>query len=190
MSCAGIIYWTAFIQFYVKVEPMEYMYIGRVANTHGVKGVIKVLPTTDDPKRFELLKKITIEDAKGHDQDYTIVKVKYLHQFVLLELKEVTDMNGAIFLKMGIVKIPKEEALPLDKDEYYVQDLVGVKVYDDFDAYLGVLREVLFTGSNDVYCVALENGKELLLPAIKDCILSVDMTLRVMKVHVMEGLRS
>jgi 16S rRNA processing protein RimM len=167
---------------------MEYMYIGRVANTHGVKGVIKVLPTTDDPKRFELLEKVTIEDARGKEADYTVIKVKYLHQFVLLELKEVTDMNMAESLKLGIIKIPKEEALPLETDEYYVQDLIGLKVYDHLDVYLGVIKDVLFTGSNEVYVVALETGKELLLPAIKGCILNVDMTDKRMKVYVMEGL--
>ena len=167
---------------------MDYMYIGRVANTHGVKGVIKVLPTTDDPKRFELLKKVTIEDARGKEADYTVIKVKYLHQFVLLELKEVTDMNMAESLKLGIIKIPKEDALPLETDEYYVQDLIGLKVYDHVDAYLGVLKDVLFTGSNEVYVVSLESGKELLLPAIKECILNVDMTGKNMKVYVMEGL--
>ncbi|PKM54263.1 MAG: 16S rRNA processing protein RimM [Firmicutes bacterium HGW-Firmicutes-5] len=167
---------------------MEYMYIGRVANTHGVKGVIKVLPTTDDPKRFELLKKLTIEDARGKEADYTVVKVKYLHQFVLLELKEVIDMNMAESLKQGIIKIPKEEALPLETDEYYVQDLIGLKVYDHLDVYLGILKDVLFTGSNEVYVVTLESEKELLLPAIKDCILDVNMTDQRMKVYVMEGL--
>ncbi|PKM54182.1 MAG: 16S rRNA processing protein RimM [Firmicutes bacterium HGW-Firmicutes-3] len=167
---------------------MEYMYIGRVANTHGVKGVIKVLPTTDDPKRFELLKKITIEDARGKEADYTVIKVKYLHQFVLLELKEVMDMNMAESLKLGIIKIPKEDALPLETDEYYVQDLIGLKVYDHVDIYLGIIKDVLFTGSNEVYVVTLESGKELLLPAIKDCILNVDMAGNKMKVYVMEGL--
>lgn len=167
---------------------MDYIYIGRVANTHGVRGEIKVFPTTDDIKRFEKLKKITIEDPRGTDHLYHIIGVKYVSKFVVLKLKEVTDMDAALALKQGVVKIERKHALPLNKDEYYVQDLEGVEVYLENGDRLGTLREVLFTGANDVYIIDLTDGGEVLLPAIKDCILNIDMKKRQMTVHVMEGL--
>lgn len=167
---------------------MDYIYIGRVANTHGVKGEIKVFPTTDDIKRFEQLKTIVIEDARGTDNTYHIIGIKYVNKFVVLNLKEVTDMDMALALKQGIVKIESKYALPLDADEYYVQDLIGVEVFLENGEKLGTLREILFTGNNDVYIVDLIEGGEVLLPAIKECILDVNMKKRQMKVHVMEGL--
>lgn len=169
-------------------DKMDYMYIGRVANTHGVRGDIKVFPTTDDKKRFEKLKKITIEDARGNDAEYHIIGIKYVNKFVVLNLKEIEDMDSALRLKQGIVKIDKKYALPLEKDEYYVQDLVGLEVVDEDENKLGMLREVLHTGSNDVYIIDLEDGGEVLIPAIKKCILKINMKKRVMKVHVLEGL--
>lgn len=98
-------------------------------------------------------------------------------------------MDSAMQLKQGVVKIDRKHALPLKKDEYYVQDLEGVEVYDEEGRKLGVLREVIFTGSNDVYAIDLDQGGEVLLPAIKDCILKIDMKKKkTMKVHILEGL--
>lgn len=166
----------------------DFLYIGRVANTHGVQGMIKVLPTTDDPKRFELLKRIYIEDMKGKTTIYTIKSVKYFNKFVLLALKEVTDMNGAMLLKQGIIKIPREEALPLDQDEYYITDLIGIDVYDDKGTIVGTLKDVIFTGSNDVYVIDNGTKEGLLLPAIKQCIHAVDLKNHKMIVTILEGL--
>ncbi len=168
----------------------DYIYIGRVANTHGVTGTLKVLPTTDDMTRFELLKTVLIEDAKGVTQSYTVKGVKYMNRFVLLTLKEVTDMDGAMRLKLGIIKVPKSEALPLKSDEYYISDLVGINVYEEGDKLIGPLVDIIFTGSNEVYVVQDGSANGLLLPAIKDCILKVDVAAGRMDVHVMEGLRS
>lgn len=166
----------------------DYLYIGRVANTHGVQGTIKVLPTTDDPKRFELLKKVWIENTKGITQEFHIQNVKYLKQFVLLSLKEVKDMNEALLLKQGIVKIPRDLALPLEDDEFYVSDLIGLMVYDEKDQYIGKLIDVIFTGSNEVYVIDNGSKNGLLLPAIKDCIRSVDIENNRMEVTILEGL--
>lgn len=166
----------------------EFLYIGRVANTHGVQGMIKVLPTTDDPTRFELLKKIYIEDIKGKTSSYTVKSVKYFNKFVLLALKEVTDMNGAMLLKQGIIKIPREEALPLEEDEYYITDLIGLDVYDDKGNFIGPLKDIIFTGSNEVYVI--DNGSKdgLLLPAIKECVRNINLEENKMIVTVLEGL--
>lgn len=168
---------------------MDELYIGRIATTHGVRGMVKVFPTTDDIKRFEQLKQVTLELPTGQERIVTITSVKYLNQFVLLAFEEVTDMNQAILLKQSIIKIPKEKAIPLKKNEYYVMDLMGLDVYEEGGTYIGPIIDVIFTGSNEVYVIKDSENHELLLPAIKECILSVDMEKRRMDVHVMEGLR-
>lgn len=166
----------------------DFLYIGRVANTHGIKGMIKVMPTTDDPTRFELLEGILIEDIKGNTNSYTITSVKYFKQFVLLQLKEVTTMDEAMTLKQGIIKIPRALALPLEKNEYYVSDLYGVEVYTEDGEKLGLLKDIIFTGSNDVYVIDNGTKNGILVPAIKDCIKSVDIEQNKMTVHLLEGL--
>ncbi|PKM50756.1 MAG: 16S rRNA processing protein RimM [Firmicutes bacterium HGW-Firmicutes-7] len=168
----------------------EFLYIGRVANTHGVQGMIKVVPTTDDPKRFELLENIYIEDLKGKTTVYTIKTVKYINKFVILDLKEITDMNAAILLKQGIIKIPREEALPLEQGEYYISDLIGLDVYDDKGTRIGPLKDIIFTGSNEVYVVDNGTRDGLLLPAIKQCIQSIDLKNKKIIVTILEGLMS
>lgn len=166
----------------------DYLYIGRVANTHGVQGMIKVIPTTEDPSRFELLEKVYLEDLKGKTSTYTIKSVKYLNKFVLLALAEVTDMDAAMALRQSIIKIPRSQALPLEQDEFYISDLVGIEVYDDLGQKIGPLKEIIFTGSNDVYVVDNGTKNGLLLPAIKQCIKSIDVANNKMIVTVLEGL--
>lgn len=168
---------------------MEQVYIGRVAGPHGVKGAIKVFPTTDDPMRFKSLKEVIIEDNKGRDQIMTIMGVKYVNKFVVLELKEISDMDQAMAYKNAIVKVDRSEAMPLEEDEYFVQDLIGLKVIEDNGQVLGELIDVMFTGSNEVYVVEMADGDTILLPAIKECILKIDIKASEVHVHVMEGLR-
>ena len=166
---------------------IDYINIGRVANTHGVRGGVKVFPTTDDITRFKKLKSITLEDTKGKDKDYKILGIKYAGQFVVLQLEGVDDMDSALLLKQCIVKIPRDQALPLEEDEFYVQDLEGLDIYEN-DQKIGVLKEVMFTGSNEVYIIDMLDGRELLLPAIKDCVLKVSLSDKRVDVHVMDGL--
>lgn len=167
---------------------MDYVYVGRVANTHGVRGGVKVFPTTDDPNRFKQLKTITLEDLKGQDKDYKITNVKFAGKFVVLQLEGIDTIDSALLLKQQIVKVPRTEALPLEDDEYYVQDLIGIAVEDDTGRHKGIIKDVMFTGNNEVYVIDLDDGQELLLPAIKACILHVDMEQKKMDIHILEGL--
>ncbi len=167
---------------------MDEVYIGRIANTHGIRGMVKVLPTTDDMTRFELLKEVTVETAKGENRVLKIASVKYQKNLVLIQFEEINTMDEALLLKQGIVKIPRDKALPLGMDEYYIQDLEGIDVFDDKGERLGKIADVIFTGSNDVYVVDDGSRHGLLLPAIKECILKVDLAERRMTVHMMEGL--
>lgn len=161
--------------------------VGRIVNTHGVKGELKVMPATDDPKRFEKLKSIFVE--RRTMESYEIQSVRYHKDFVLLKLKGIEDMNAAELLKGSVLKIDRKDSLPLKKDEYYISDLFGLKVFTEEERYLGELVDIIETGSNDVYVVKKEDReKDLLLPAIKQVIKNVDIEEQKMIVHLLEGL--
>lgn len=169
----------------------EYIEVGKIVNTHGVKGELKIIPTTDDPKRFELLEEIFVNTKEG-PISYKVDNVRYLKNFVLLKLKGIDDMTQAERLKTCVLKIPRDLALPLGENEYYIGDLYNMKVLTDDGEDLGEIIDILFTGSNDVYIVknkANPNSKEILIPAIKQCILNVDIKENTMIVHLLEGLR-
>lgn len=169
----------------------EYMEIGQIVNTHGVKGEFKVIPSTDDAKRFELLKTIFVETKNGL-VEFPITSVRYMKNFILLKLEGVEDMTEAEKHKTCLLKIPKEDALPLGENEYYIGDLYNMSVITEDGESLGKITEVLFTGSNDVYIIKDQENpqsKELLIPAIKECILKVDLEENLMTVHLLEGLR-
>lgn len=166
----------------------EMFTVGRIVNTHGVKGEIKVIPTTEDPKRFKKLKSIFVEGRKGMIT-YEIEGVRYHKDFVLLKLQGINDMDAAELLKGSILKIDRKDSLPLKKDEYYISDLFGLEVYTEEERYLGTLVDIIETGSNDVYVVNKEDReKDLLLPAIKQVIKGVDIENKKMTVHLLEGL--
>ena len=167
----------------------QYFEIGKITGTHGIRGTMRVFPTTEDPSRFERLKEIIVE-IRGKRETFHIQKVAFHKQFVLLTVKEITDINVAELYKNGRILIPDAMAIPLGEDEYYNRDLYGLKVVTEEGVELGELTEIFPTGSNDVYVVKKDGkGKELLLPAIKDCIKNVDLENGVMTVKLLEGLR-
>ena len=167
----------------------QYFEIGKITGTHGIRGTMRVFPTTEDPSRFERLKEIIVE-IRGKQETFHIQKVAFHKQFVLLTVKEITDINVAELYKNGRILIPDAMAIPLGEDEYYNRDLYGLKVVTEEGEELGEITEIFPTGSNDVYEVKKDGkGKELLLPAIKDCIKNVDLENGVMTVKLLEGLR-
>ena len=167
----------------------NYFEIGKITGTHGIRGTMRVFPTTQDPTRFERLKEITVE-IRGKQELFHIQKVAYQKNMILLTVKEINDINVAELYKNGRILIPDAVAIPLEEDEYYTRDLYGMQVVTDEGEELGVLTDVIQTGANDVYAVKKDgDAKELLIPAIKDCILKVDIDARVMTVHLLEGLR-
>ena len=157
--------------------------IGKIVNTQGVHGEMRVIPTTDDITRFELLESVLIDN-----KEYEIEKVRYHKQFVLLKLKGIDDMTSAERYKTKEVRIPEELALPCEEDEYYIKDLYDMKVVTSGGDEVGIIKDIIFTGANDVYIVKPKSGKDILIPAIKDCILKVDTENKVMTVNLLEGL--
>lgn len=167
---------------------MGYFEIGKIAGTHGIKGTFRVFPTTEDITRFERLKEVTV-DLNGNREIFKIVKVSYQKNMVLLSVKEIDDINVAEKYKGASILIPEEQAIPLEEDEYYTRDLYDMGVVSDEGEELGIITDVLVTGANDVYVVSKDGEKDLLLPAIKDCILNVDVKEKKMTVRLLEGLR-
>ena len=175
---------------YKKVE--QYMedrfQVGVITSTHGIKGEVKVFPTTDNVKRFKKNMEIILDTGK-ENINLTVEGVKFFKQFVILKFKGIDNINDIEKYKTKSLYVTRENAVRLRKDEYFIADLLGVDVWEDNGDKLGVLKDVIETGANDVYVISLEDGKELLIPAIKECILDVDVENRKMIVHVMDGLR-
>lgn len=161
--------------------------VGIFSSTHGVHGEFKVFPTTDDVKRFKQLKKVIMDTGKTSFLA-EIENVKFFKQFAILKIKGYDTLNDIEQLKGSTLWVDREDAVKLSKDEYFVADLEGLTVVTDEGKTLGILEEVLSTGANDVYIVKNEEGREYYLPAIKECILKVDMKAEVVTVHMMPGL--
>ena len=165
----------------------KWVKIGKIAKPHGVRGTLKVLPLTDDKTRYNKLKKVYIQTHHGI-KEFDILAVRYQDKFVLLDLVGIETMTEAEGYIGNYLVIDKKDRMPLHENTYYIEDLIGLDVYEK-DVYLGKLTDVMQPGSNDVYSITLEDGKELLLPAIKSVILEVNIDLGLMKVNVPEGLR-
>lgn len=161
--------------------------IGQIVNSYGIKGFLKVVPFTDDVTRYDNLKTIYIEKNKKL-QEMEIEEVKYHKNLVLLKLKGIDDINDTLQFKNCYIKIDRKDAVDLPKDTYFIVDLIGMEVYTDEGKLLGELVDVFPTGSNDVYVVKDELGKQILLPAIGETIKNVDVSNKKMIVHLMEGL--
>ncbi len=161
--------------------------VGAITSTHGVRGEVKVFPTTDDAKRFGKLKEVELEMKEGTTTLH-IKGVKYFKQFVILKFEEYDSLNEVESIKGRKLFVTRKNAVKLQKDEYFIADLIGLKVVDEEKGLEGTIEDVIQTGANDVYDITLEDGRNLLLPAIKDCVLKVDITERVVTIHILEGL--
>ena len=161
--------------------------VGVITSAHGIKGEVKVFPTTDDAKRFKELKKVILDTGKEYIP-MEIEHVKFFKNMVIVKFKGYDNINEIEKYKSRDLLITRDQAVDLAPDEYFITDLIGLAVVSDQGVELGTLKDVLETGANDVYVVAMKDGKELMLPAIGDCILNVDLEQRRMEVHVLEGL--
>ena len=167
---------------------MEQMFrVGAIASTHGIRGEVKVFPMTDDVKRFRKCKELLLDTGK-EKKTLEIEGVKFFKQFVILKFKGYDSINDVEAYRGKEPYVTREHAVPLGRDEYYVADLIGLTVLDEEEHTLGVLQDVIRTGANDVYSVMTDEGKELLFPAIKECILDIDVEAGQIHVHIMPGL--
>ncbi len=160
--------------------------VGKITTTHGHKGALKVFSLTDDPGRFEELEQVYV--ANGDRKEViTITSIKYQKNNLIMEFKEIKDMDQAETYKGKYLFIDKSQLKKLPQDRFYIFDLVGLSVYEN-DVFLGELSEVIQTGSNDVYVVSRGDGqKDLLIPALKKVVKHVDLDQKKMDVQLLEG---
>ena len=147
--------------------------VGVIANTHGIRGEVKVFPTTDEKERFKDLKKVILDMGK-EQKVLEIQSVRFFKNLVILKFKGIDNINDIEMYKGKDLLVTREDAVPLEEGEYFIADLLDLDVYSDEDEKIGVLYDVMQTGANDVYVVKTEEGKEILLPAIDECILDID----------------
>lgn len=161
--------------------------IGQIVNTFGIKGMVKVKPFTDDIKRFDKLKKVYVEKSK-QCTEYEIEEVKYHKNMVLIKFKGIDTMEKADELRNSYLTISRDSVEPLEEGRYYIVDLLGLEVYSDDGTLLGILDDIFNTGSNDIYVVKDNLGKQILLPAISEVIKQVDIENKKIVVHLIKGL--
>lgn len=161
--------------------------VGVITTTHGVRGEVKVFPTTDDAERFLDLDYVLLDTGKELRR-LEIRNVKFFKNLVILKFKGIDNINDIEMYKGRDLWIPREEGQELGEDEYYIADLLDMEVVLEDGSAFGILKDVMETGANDVYVVTTTDGKEVLLPAIRECIKDVDPEENKMTVHLMKGL--
>jgi len=165
----------------------DFFDVGAVTGTHGLKGEVKVFTLSDDPYRFETLKNVIFSSAK-EEKELEIERVRYFKQMTILKFRGLDRIEDVERMKGGYLKVRREDAIPLEEGEYYTADLIGMEVSLEDGSPLGTLSDVLQTGANDVYAVKLPEGKEVLIPAIRECIREVDVPGQKMTVRLLKGL--
>ena len=165
----------------------DMLQVGVITSPHGVHGEVKVYPTTDDVKRFKKLKTVTLDSRKGPVEAH-VKSVKFFKNMVILGFEEYETMDDAATLRQCPILVDRKNAVKLEKDEYFIADLIDFEVTDSEKNLHGILKDVFQTGANDVYDIRLDDGREVLIPAIKECILEVDTDNRIMSVNILDGL--
>ena len=165
----------------------EFLEIGQIVNTFGIKGMVKVKPFTDDITRFDNLEKVYVESNKTKKQ-YEIEEVKYHKDMVLIKFKGIDRVEDAELLRNSYLKVNRQDEPELEEGTYYIVDLIGLDVYSDESKLLGKLDDVFNSGSCDIYVVKDELGKQLLLPAISDVIKEINLEEKKIVAHLLKGL--
>lgn len=165
----------------------KYFRVGVIANTHGIRGEVKVYPTTDDINRFKKLKKCILDTGKEYI-DLNVESVKFFKNMVILKFKEYNNINDIGCYKGKDILVSRDNAVKLEKGEYYIADILGAKVILEDGSEFGVLEDVMQTGANDVYVVKTLDNKEVLLPKIDECVKKLDIENKIVTVHIMKGL--
>ena len=165
----------------------QLLQVGVITQTHGVHGEVKVFPTTDDPERFLDLEYVFLDTGK-EKKKLTIQSVKFFKQFVILKFKGINNINDIERYKRCSLLVDRENAVELEEDEYFIADMIGMNIFTEDGEVFGTLKDVIETGANDVYIINSKKHGEVLIPAIKECILDVNVKEGRMLVRLMEGL--
>ncbi len=161
--------------------------VGTYANTHGIRGEIKVYPHTDDVTRFSELDSVMLDTRDGLIK-YDIESVKYFKNMAIIKFSGIDNINDIEKYKGSDIFITRDQAVPLDDDEYFICDIIDADVVSDDGEKLGTIKEVLQTGANDVYVVERDGLKDLLIPVIPSCVLDINTSEKRVVVHLIPGL--
>ena len=161
--------------------------IGQIVNTFGIKGFVKVNPFVDDISRYDDLEKVYVKRNKEL-KEMEVEEVKYHKNMVLLKFKGVDKVEDAELLRNSYLEVDRENAIELQEGEYFIVDLLGLDVFTEEGQVLGKLEDIFNTGSNDIYVVKDDLGKQVLLPAISDVIKSINIEEGKIIVRIIEGL--
>ena len=164
----------------------DYLQVGAITSTHGLRGEVKVFPTTDDPGRYDDLEQVWA-DMGREMKPLTVERVKYFKQFVIVKFRGLDTIEAVEPYVKKELYVTRADAVSLEENEYFIADLIGMEVLDEEGSSLGRISQVLSTGANDVYVVT-GGEREILIPAISQCILEVDVAGGSMRVHLLEGL--
>ena len=164
----------------------QFLQVGVISSTHGIRGEVKVFPTTDDPMRFKKLKKVFLDTGRER-LELEVQSVRFFKQFAIVKFKGIDNINDIEKYKGKGIFVPREDAVPLDEDEYYIADLIGMEVFTE-DGHFGVVKDVIETGANELYIIESDEHGEVLIPAIRQCVLDVNVEEKKMKIRLMDGL--
>ena len=165
----------------------QLLQVGVISSTHGIRGEVKVFPTTDDPDRFRKLKQVILDTGR-EQKGLEIEGVKFFKQFVILKFKGIDNINDIEQYVKKDLCVTRENAVKCEPGEYFICDLIGLDVITDEGEHIGKLTDVLETGANNVYEVTADNGKTILIPVIDQCILDHNLEEKTVTVHMLPGL--
>lgn len=165
----------------------DLLQVGGIATTHGIHGEVKVFPMTDDVSRFTELESVVLK-YKNENIVLKIRSVKYFKNMVILGFEGLDNINDVEKFKGCGIFVTREDAVRLEEGEYFRADLLDLDIFDESDNKIGCLKDIIETGANDVYVIKLDDGRELLLPNTKECVLKIDLDENKMMIHILEGL--
>ena len=166
---------------------MDLLEVGKIVNTHGLRGEVKVVPWTDYPEVFEDIEYVYVI-RKNERQKLNIKGIKYQKNNLILRLDTINDIDEAQKYKNQVLYAERDMLGELSEGVYYIADLIGLEVVTDTGESVGVIADVFNTGSNDIYDVKREGKKNLLLPVIDEVVINIDIDAKKVTVHMMEGL--
>ncbi len=161
--------------------------IGVVTTTHGIRGELKVFPTTDDPKRFSKCDEVILVQ-KEKQLTLHVESARYFKNLVILKFKEFNNINDVEQFRKCDIMVTRENAVPLEEGEYFICDIIGADVIEEDGSLIGTVKDVMETGANNVFVIQTPEGKEVLFPSIPECIKKVDVENQQVVAYIMPGL--
>ena len=166
---------------------MDRLDVGKIVNTHGLKGEVKIVPWTDSPDVFEEIEYVFAKQKK-EEIKLTVKNIKYQKNNIIVKFLEINSIDEAQEYKNCVLSADRQMLPELEEGVYYIVDLIGCSVFDEDGKDLGKITDVFNTGANDIYAVSAPQRKDLLIPVTDETVLDVDIENKKVIVHLLEGL--